>query len=161
MPDGVILPTDTYRAWFAPHQAHVTALLAENGDAQAQSAAITAGNNPVGMSDPSGRHPLTDAELASWKDSHKTGLAAAGAWVADNWEYLVAGAAIVAGVALMFTDRKIGRATSAPEADIRARPAGPPTPVNIRATPATIAAPATRYSQLSTTHAPAAAKPVL
>ena len=62
-----------------------------------------AGNNPVGMSDPSGRHPLTDAELASWKDSHKTGLAAAGAWVADNWEYLVAGAAIVAGVALMFT----------------------------------------------------------
>ena len=55
------------------------------------------------MSDPSGRHPLTDAELASWKDSHKTGLAAAGAWVADNWEYLVAGAAIVAGVALMFT----------------------------------------------------------
>ena len=60
-----------------------------------------AGNNPVGMSDPSGRHPLTDAELASWKDSHKTGLAAAGAWVADNWEYLVAGAAIVAGVALM------------------------------------------------------------
>ena len=62
-----------------------------------------AGNNPVGMSDPSGRHPLTDAELASWKDSHKTGLAAAGAWAADNWEYLVAGAAIVAGVALMFT----------------------------------------------------------
>ena len=55
------------------------------------------------MSDLSGRYPLTDAELASWKDSHKTGLAAAGAWVADNWEYLVAGAAIVAGVALMFT----------------------------------------------------------
>ena len=24
-----------------------------------------AGNNPVGMSDPSGRHPLTDAELWS------------------------------------------------------------------------------------------------
>lgn len=41
VPDGVILPTDTYRAWFAPHQAHVTALLAENGDAQAQSTAIT------------------------------------------------------------------------------------------------------------------------
>ena len=42
VPDGVILPTDTYRAWFAPHQAHVAALLAENGDAQAQSVAITA-----------------------------------------------------------------------------------------------------------------------
>lgn len=41
VPDGVILPTDTYRAWFAPHQAHVTALFAENGDAQAQSTAIT------------------------------------------------------------------------------------------------------------------------
>ena len=41
VPDGVILPTDTYRVWFAPHQAHVTALLAENGDAQAQSTAIT------------------------------------------------------------------------------------------------------------------------
>ncbi len=42
VPDGVILPTDTYRAWFAPHQAHIATLLAENGDAQAQSAAITA-----------------------------------------------------------------------------------------------------------------------
>lgn len=41
-----------------------------------------AGNNPVGMSDPSGRHPLTDAELASWRDSHRTGLAAAGDRVA-------------------------------------------------------------------------------
>ena len=55
------------------------------------------------MSDPSGRHPLTDAELASWKDSHKTGLAAAGAWVADNWEYIAAGAAVVAGIAVMCT----------------------------------------------------------
>ena len=51
--------------------------------------------------------------------------------------------------------------TSAPDTDIRARLAGPPTPVNIRATPATMAAPATRYSQLSATHAPAAARPVL
>ena len=30
------------------------------------------------MSDPSGRHPLTDAEFASWRDSHRTGLAAVG-----------------------------------------------------------------------------------
>lgn len=41
VPDGAILPTDTYRAWFAPHQAHVAALLAESRDTQAQSAAIT------------------------------------------------------------------------------------------------------------------------
>ena len=41
-----------------------------------------AGNNPVGMSDPSRRHPLTDAEFASWRDSHRTGLAAAGDRVA-------------------------------------------------------------------------------
>lgn len=40
-----------------------------------------ASNNPVGMSDPSGRHPLTDAEFASWRDSHRTGLAAVGDWV--------------------------------------------------------------------------------
>lgn len=42
VPDGVILPADTYRVWFAPHQAHIAALLAENHDAQAQSVAITA-----------------------------------------------------------------------------------------------------------------------
>ena len=42
VPDGVILPTDTYRAWFTPHQVHIATLLAENRDAQAQSAAITA-----------------------------------------------------------------------------------------------------------------------
>ena len=46
-----------------------------------------AGNNPVGMSDPSGRHPLTDAELASWKDSHKTGLAAAGGVSGVLWTW--------------------------------------------------------------------------
>ena len=42
VPDGVILPTDAYRAWFAPYQAQVAALLAANHDAQAQSTAITA-----------------------------------------------------------------------------------------------------------------------
>ena len=46
-----------------------------------------AGNTPVGMSDPSGRHPLTDAELASWKDSHKTGLAAAGGVSGVLWTW--------------------------------------------------------------------------
>ncbi|WP_415635166.1 Hint domain-containing protein, partial [Propionibacterium acidifaciens] len=33
----------------------------------------------------------------------KTGVAAAGDWLKDNWEYVAAGAAIVAGVALMCT----------------------------------------------------------
>ena len=62
-----------------------------------------AGNNPVGMSDPSGLHPLTDAELASWRDSHRTGLAAAGDWLADNWQYVAAAAVVAAGVILCAT----------------------------------------------------------
>ncbi|SYZ33654.1 Cell wall-associated polypeptide CWBP200 [Propionibacterium australiense] len=62
-----------------------------------------AGNDPVNLSDPTGLRPLSDADLQGWKDQHKTGLAAAGDWVKDNWEYLAAGAAIVAGVALMCT----------------------------------------------------------
>ena len=62
-----------------------------------------AANNPVAFTDPSGLHPLSDAEFDQWKDQHTTGLAAAGDWLKDNWEYIAAGAAIVAGVALMFT----------------------------------------------------------
>ena len=45
---------------------------------------------------------------------------------------------------------------SAPE--IMAAPSGPPTPVHITAMPATTAAPAAMYSQLSATHDPAAAR---
>ena len=62
-----------------------------------------AANNPVAFTDPSGLHPLSDAEFDQWKDQHKTGLAAAGDWASDNWEYIAAGAAIVAGAALMCT----------------------------------------------------------
>ena len=62
-----------------------------------------AANNPVAFTDPSGLHPLTDAEFDQWKDQHTTGLAAAGDWLKDNWEYIAAGAAVAAGVALMFT----------------------------------------------------------
>ncbi|WP_316670632.1 DUF6531 domain-containing protein [uncultured Propionibacterium sp.] len=62
-----------------------------------------AGNDPVNLSDPAGLHPLTDADLNAWRDQHKTGLAAAGDWVGNNWEYIAAGAAVVAGVALMCT----------------------------------------------------------
>ncbi|AYW77664.1 hypothetical protein EGX94_05860 [Propionibacterium acidifaciens] len=62
-----------------------------------------AANNPVAFTDPTGLHPLTDADMNAWRDRHTTGLAAAGDWLKDNWEYIAAGAAVVAGVALMFT----------------------------------------------------------
>nr|WP_324603494.1 RHS repeat-associated core domain-containing protein [Propionibacterium acidifaciens] len=62
-----------------------------------------AGNDPVNLSDPTGLHPLTDADMNAWRDAHKTGLAAAGDWVSDNWEYIAAGAAVAAGIALMCT----------------------------------------------------------
>ncbi|WP_192496904.1 MULTISPECIES: RHS repeat-associated core domain-containing protein [unclassified Pseudoclavibacter] len=62
-----------------------------------------AGNNPVGMSDPSGLAPLSDADLAAWDDAHHGAIAAVGDWWNDNWEYVAAGAAIAVGVGLMFT----------------------------------------------------------
>ena len=57
-----------------------------------------AGNDPVNLADPSGAHPLTDAEMEAWRDSHKTGLAAVGDHLADNWQYIVGG--IVLGTVL-------------------------------------------------------------
>lgn len=57
-----------------------------------------AGNDPVNLADPSGAHPLTDAEMEAWRDSHKTGLAAVGDYLADNWQYIVGG--IVLGTVL-------------------------------------------------------------
>ncbi|ORC18621.1 hypothetical protein A7979_11555 [Rothia nasimurium] len=62
-----------------------------------------AGNNPVMMSDPWGLRPATDADLAAYREANQGALADAGDWVADNWEYVAAGAMVVAGVALMFT----------------------------------------------------------
>lgn len=62
-----------------------------------------AGNNPLNTTDPTGLRPLTDAELKAYDSSAGGALAAAGNWLGDNWEYIVAGAAVVAGVALMFT----------------------------------------------------------
>lgn len=63
-----------------------------------------AGNNPLAFSDPAGLHPLTDDELRkqtrgwlsdAWDATTK--------WVGNNWEYIVAGVAIVGGIALMCT----------------------------------------------------------
>jgi hypothetical protein len=45
-----------------------------------------AGNNPVGLSDPAGLSPVTDADLQAWADSHQS-----------HWEYVVGAAAMIAG----------------------------------------------------------------
>src|SRR5262249_2306919 len=66
-----------------------------------------AGNNPVNASDPLGLSPATDAELQAYRDANRgtigNGIAAAGNWVKDNWEYSAAGALIVGGLAVMAT----------------------------------------------------------
>ena len=62
-----------------------------------------AGNNPLNTTDPTGLRPLTDDELKAYDGSNRGAFAAAGDWWKNNWEYVAGGAAIVAGVALMFT----------------------------------------------------------
>jgi len=62
-----------------------------------------AGNDPLHALDPLGLRPATDADLDAYAHANQGAFAAAGEWWGDNWEYVVAGAAIVAGVALMFT----------------------------------------------------------
>jgi RHS repeat-associated protein len=63
-----------------------------------------AGNNPVNLVDPWGLSPVSMDEFASYRDQFSPGLVgtikdAAGAvadWAADNWEYIAAGAMVVA-----------------------------------------------------------------
>lgn len=66
-----------------------------------------AGNNPLNAVDPTGLRPLTDEELKAYDGSSRGFLANAGAavgeWWDNNWEYVVAGVAVAAGVALMAT----------------------------------------------------------
>lgn len=62
-----------------------------------------AGNNPLMALDPLGLSPVSDSDLGRYAQSTQGGLANATDWVKDNWEYIVAGAAIVVGVGLMFT----------------------------------------------------------
>ena len=57
-----------------------------------------AGNDPVNLSDPTGLHPLTDADMNAWRDAHKTGVAAAGDYLKDNWKYLVVGTLLTVGL---------------------------------------------------------------
>jgi RHS repeat-associated protein len=62
-----------------------------------------AGNNPVGLADPLGLRPVTDQELAAYRDQMANPLQKATEWVGDNWEYIAAGAMVVGGIALMAT----------------------------------------------------------
>lgn len=62
-----------------------------------------AGNDPLHAIDPLGLRPVTEDELTAYRESNNGALAAAGDWMSENWEYVVAGAAIVVGVGLMFT----------------------------------------------------------
>ncbi|MBP3036570.1 hypothetical protein J2M53_09940 [Arthrobacter sp. zg-ZUI100] len=61
-----------------------------------------AGNNPLNATDPAGLHPLTDEDLKAYDASSRGAFAAVGDWMSDNWEYVVGGAAIVGGAALLF-----------------------------------------------------------
>ena len=63
-----------------------------------------AANNPLVFSDPAGYKPVTDAQLRAYNQNRaRSGMAVAGDFVADNWEYVAAAAAIAGGVALMAT----------------------------------------------------------
>ena len=63
-----------------------------------------AANNPIGATDPLGLHPVSDAELQKYRDRmNQTIWDKAGDFVSDNWEYIAAGALVVAGGALMIT----------------------------------------------------------
>jgi len=62
-----------------------------------------AGNDPMHAVDPLGLRPATDADLQSYRDANQGVIGAAKNWWDDNWEYVVAGVAIVGGVALMAT----------------------------------------------------------
>ena len=63
-----------------------------------------AADNPIGLSDPLGLHPISEADLQEYRDRMDRNIWERGVdFVSDNWEYIAAGALIVAGGALMFT----------------------------------------------------------
>lgn len=66
-----------------------------------------AGNDPLHTVDPLGLSPVTDEELQTYADGLQgplaSGFSAAADWTKDNWEYIVAGAVVVAGVGVMAT----------------------------------------------------------
>ncbi|MEO7016365.1 MAG: RHS repeat-associated core domain-containing protein, partial [Leifsonia sp.] len=63
-----------------------------------------AGNNPLAFTDPTGLHPLTDAQLKKQTQGWLAGAwDATTNWVGNNWEYIAGGAMVVAGGVLMVT----------------------------------------------------------
>jgi RHS repeat-associated protein len=62
-----------------------------------------AGNDPLQAVDPLGLRPATDADMQAYRDANQGFISSAVNWTKDNWEYIVAGAAIVGGIALMCT----------------------------------------------------------
>ncbi|PPF31162.1 DUF6531 domain-containing protein, partial [Rathayibacter tritici] len=69
-----------------------------------------AGNDPLHALDPLGLRPVTDAELRAYRDGNNGAFADVGRFVVDanrwaweNKEYLLAGVAVLAGIALMCT----------------------------------------------------------
>lgn len=69
----------------------------------ATSAYNYAANTPLSLADPYGLSPITDSDisaLTAYNDSRNRGI---GGFLADNWEYGLAGLAIIGGVALAAT----------------------------------------------------------
>nr|WP_274611179.1 RHS repeat-associated core domain-containing protein [Rathayibacter toxicus] len=62
-----------------------------------------AGNDPVHALDPTGLSPITDTQLQAYRDGNHGVFAAAGDWLAHNWEYLAGGAMVIGGGALIAT----------------------------------------------------------
>lgn len=66
-----------------------------------------AGNDPRNGSDPWGLRPVTDAELQAYRDSNNGSLrntvSSAASWVSEHKDYIIAGALIVGGIAVMAT----------------------------------------------------------
>jgi len=74
------------------------------GDAFAANPYHYAGNDPVGALDPFGLRPMTEADLAQYRAvAGRNAFQRGGDWIGDNWEYIVAGAMIVGGIAIMAT----------------------------------------------------------
>ncbi|QSB23384.1 RHS repeat-associated core domain-containing protein [Curtobacterium sp. 24E2] len=59
-----------------------------------------AGNDPLQAVDPLGLRPATDKDLQAYRDANQGAIAAAGKWIADHKEAILATAMIVGAVAL-------------------------------------------------------------